>query len=138
MDNGGLASVPAKKVLCPTCKIGLYPATLAGQPLWHCAECDGTAWPRESMMKLRPDDTQGKLVEGPEEKEHKTPPYFTPRQKPPFLICPLCGKRMKEGKLGQVAVDICEKCTCLWLDGPKLARFSDLLGPYKWKQSKRD
>jgi len=131
-----LASVPSPPKKCPICKIVFYPATLAGQPLWHCAECGGSAWPRETMMKLRPEDTNQAIVRGEEERTHKTPPYFTPRQKPPFLICPLCGKRMKEDKIAATAVDVCEKCTCLWLDGPKLAKFGDLLGPYKWKQSR--
>lgn len=131
-----LASVPAPKRTCPVCKIPLYAATLAGQPLWHCAECKGTAWPRESLMKLRPDDAKLAVEPGPEERAHKTPPFFTPRQKPPFLICPLCGKRMKEGKLAAVAVDTCEKCTCLWVDGPKSAQFPNLLGPYKWRLAK--
>jgi Zn-finger nucleic acid-binding protein len=138
MEPTGLASVPVKKITCPICKIAIYPATLAGYPLHHCAECEGTAWPRESLMKLRPDDAKLRIERGAEEGEHKTPPYFTPRQKPPFLICPLCSKRMKETKLAQVAVDICEKCTCLWLDGPKGAKFVDLLGPYKYKAAKRD
>jgi Zn-finger nucleic acid-binding protein len=138
MDPKGLASVPVKKITCPICKIAIYPATLAGHPLHHCAECEGTAWPRESLMKLRPDDAKLPIERGKEEDDHKTPPYFTPRQKPPFLICPLCSKRMKETKLGQVAVDICEKCTCMWLDGPKGPQFPNLLGPYKWKQAKRD
>jgi Zn-finger nucleic acid-binding protein len=131
-----LASVPKPKRICPICKITFYPATLSGQELLHCAECEGTAWPRASLMKLRPDEARLPIQRGPEEADHKTPPYFTPRQKPPFLICPLCGKRMKEHKLGGTAVDICEKCDCLWLDGPKAAKFGDLLGPYKWKQAK--
>ena len=88
------------------------------------------------MGKLRPEDAKQAVQKGEQEARHQTPPYFTPRQKPPFLICPLCGKRMKETKLAGVAVDLCEKCTCLWLDGPKLAKFETLLGPYKWRLAK--
>jgi Zn-finger nucleic acid-binding protein len=128
-----LASVPTPKRICPICKITFYPATLAGQELWHCAECNGTAWPRPTMAKLRPDDTNQVIQPGEQESQHKTPPYFTPRQKPPFLICPMCGKRMKETKIAGVSVDLCEKCTCMWLDGPKLPKFGSLLSPYKWR-----
>jgi Zn-finger nucleic acid-binding protein len=124
---------PAPKRICPICKIPFYAGSLAGLEVWHCAECDGTAWSRATLGKLRPDDTKQVLVPGEAERAHKTPPYFTPRQKPPFLICPLCGKRMKETKLAGVSVDLCEKCTCLWLDGPKLPKFATLLGPYKWR-----
>jgi hypothetical protein len=88
------------------------------------------------MAKLRPEDTDKAIKLGEEEGKHKTPPYFTPRQKPPFLICPLCGKRMKETKIAGVSVDLCEKCTCMWLDGPKLPKFATLLGPYKWRLTK--
>ncbi|MGH7441590.1 MAG: zf-TFIIB domain-containing protein [bacterium] len=136
MPPDTLASVPAPKRNCPICKIQFYPASLAGQELWHCAECNGTAWPRPSMMKLRPEEAKQPLQTGDLERAHKTPPYFTPRQKPPFLICPLCSKRMKETKVATVPVDICEKCSCLWLDGPKLAKFDALLGPYKWKMTR--
>jgi Zn-finger nucleic acid-binding protein len=136
MTSEGLAGVPAPKRICPICKITFYPATLAGQELWHCAECDGTAWPRSTLGKLRPDDTKLVIQPGEQERQHKTPPYFTPRQKPPFLICPLCGKRMKETKLAGGAVDLCEKCTCMWLDGPKLPKFGALLSAYKWALAK--
>ena len=121
---------------CPICKITIYPASLAGRELYLCEECHGTAWPRETMMKTQTQEAAQPIQRGPEAEAHKTPPYFTPRQKPPFLICPLCQKRMKEEKLGGGPVDICEKCTCLWLDGPKGKRFPELLGPYKWKAAK--
>jgi Zn-finger nucleic acid-binding protein len=124
------------KRTCPICKITIYRATLAERELLLCEECHGTAWPRETLMKTQPQDAALPIVRGPEGEAHKTPPYFTPRQKPPFLICPFCQKRMKEEKLAGGPVDICEKCTCLWLDGPKNARFKDLLGPYKWKAAK--
>lgn len=138
MLTDALASVPPQKRNCPVCKIPFYPASLAGQELWHCAECDGTAWSRPTLMKLRPDEAHGVIQVGDLERGHRTPPYFTPRQKAPFLICPLCSKRMKEAKIAAVSVDICEKCSCLWLDGPKLAKFGDLLGPYKWRMTKAD
>ncbi len=124
------------KRTCPICKIAIYPAQLAGRELFLCEECHGTAWPKETMMKTLPQEATQDIQRGSESKAHKTPAYFTPRQKPPFLICPLCQKRMKEEKLAGGPVDICEKCACLWLDGPKLARFKDLLGPFKWKTLK--
>ena len=131
-----LASTPSPQRQCPICKIAFYPATLAGLELWHCAECEGTAWPRATLMKLRPDDAKLPVQRGEAERAHKTPPYFTPRQKPPFLICPLCGKRMRETKLNNVAVDLCEKCDAMWLDGPKAGQFGVVLGRYKWMQMK--
>jgi Zn-finger nucleic acid-binding protein len=137
MSETGLASAPQRKN-CPICKIEFYPATLAGRDLYHCAECEGTAWPRETLMKTLPADAAKPIELGEKEAAHKTPPYFTPRQKPPFLICPYCQKRMKEQKVGGVLVDICEKCDAVWLDGPKAARFQDLLSPYKHKMSRRD
>ena len=133
----GLASVPQKKN-CPICKIEFYPATLEGRELFHCAECEGTAWPRETLMKTLPADAAKPMLLGEKEASHKTPPYFTARQKPPFLICPYCQKRMKEQKFGGVAVDVCEKCDALWLDGAKAKRFQDLLSPYKHKMSRLD
>ena len=136
MEPEKLASVPTPKKICPICKIQIYPATLVDRELLHCAECKGTAWPRETLMKLRPDDAKVPIQLGALEKDHKTPPFFTPRQKPPFLICPCCSKRMKLTKLANTEVDICEKCTCLWIDGPKAGKFAHLLGPYKWRQAK--
>jgi len=124
-----LASVP---VPCPICKIPIYPALLGGQEAIHCAECGGTGLKKESLAKLMPHGPK-ELVKGPEEEAHKTPPFFEPRQKPPFLICPFCGKRMKEKKLGPVACDVCEKCKALWMDGQKSKHLNDILGPYKWQ-----
>lgn len=136
MTDSAFSAAPKPKRSCPICKIPFYQGSLAGLELWHCAECEGTAWPRATMMKLRPDEARLPLQRGPDEAGHQTPPYFTPRQKPPFLICPLCGKRMKEHKLAGTTVDLCEKCDALWLDGPKAGKFVDLVGPYKWKQAK--
>ena len=136
--SAGLASVPVPKKNCPICKIEFYPATLAGRELYHCAECEGTLWPRETLMKTLPADGAQRIVLGEKEAAHKTPPYFTKRQKPPFLVCPYCQKRMKETKFGKASVDVCEKCDALWLDGPKHALFQDLLSPYKHKMSRRD
>src|SRR5258708_25020133 len=94
----GLASVGIKGPVCPICKIPVYPATLDSQAILHCAECEGLGVSRKAMMKLQP---QGKkeVQIGPEERDHKTPAFFEPRQKPPFLICPFCGKRMEGVKL---------------------------------------
>jgi Zn-finger nucleic acid-binding protein len=117
---------------CPTCKLPLYPAEITGQPLEHCAECQGLVIGRDAMMKLQPHGP--KTIElSAAERDYKRPPFFEPRKKPPFLICPLCGKRMAESKLGPVAVDLCQSCQALWLDGPKTEGFNDLIGPYKWR-----
>ncbi len=124
------------KIICPICKITIYTASLATRELLLCEECKGSAWPRETMMKTTVDDAALPAQRSAEGQAHKTPPYFTPRQKPPFLLCPYCGKRMKEEKLAGGPVDICEKCQCLWLDGPKAGRFKEILGPYKWKMAK--
>jgi Zn-finger nucleic acid-binding protein len=126
--------VSAKPLNCPICKIPAYQGIWGGQAVLHCAECNGLALQRAVMMKLQP---HGEKVyeKSAAEKDHRKPPYFEPRQKPPFLICVHCGKRMKEHKLAGTAVDICEKCQCLWLDGPKTAKLNDLIGPYKWKMS---
>jgi Zn-finger nucleic acid-binding protein len=35
-----------------------------------------------------------------------------------------------------MAVDICEKCSALWLDGKKIEHLTDIIGPYKWKAAK--
>ncbi len=132
----GLASVGAKGPVCPICKIPVYPATLDSHEVIHCAECEGLGVSREVMMKLQP---QGKkeVQIGPEEREHKTPAFFEPRKKPSFLICPFCGKRMEPVKLGKTELDVCEKCAGLWLEGPKLEMFQDIIGPYKWKVIKQ-
>jgi Zn-finger nucleic acid-binding protein len=130
-----LASLPTPEVKCPVCKIAAYTAKLAGEDVLHCAECGGTALKRESMMKLQPGGPK-ELVKSAEERAHKTPPYFEKRQKPPIMACPYCGKRCKEEKLGPMAVDICEKCSSLWLDGKKIEHLADIIGPYKWKAAK--
>ena len=125
-----LASQPQKALACPVCKIPIYAGTLDGQPAWHCAECGGLGIQRESMMKLQPygkKDTQM----GPEERGHKTPPFFEPRKKPPFLICPFCSKRMNKEKLGKAELEQCEKCDALWLERPKIELLNELIGPYK-------
>ena len=102
--------------------------------VFHCAECEGVGIQREAMMKLQP---QGKkeIQIGAEERNHKTPAFFEPRKKPPFLICPFCSKRMEAVKFGKVELDMCEKCAALWLEGPKLALLQDIIGTYKFRVS---
>ena len=131
----GLASAPAKALSCPVCKIPAYPSQLDGQEALHCAECEGLGLTRKAMMKLQP---QGKkeLLKGAEERGHKTPPFFEPRKKPPFLICPFCAKRMKLQKFGKIEVDQCEACDAIWLDGPKFPQLAEFIGPYKWRIAK--
>ena len=133
--TGGLASVTPKTVSCPVCKIPLYPATLDSQEVLHCAECGGLGISREAMMKLQP---QGKkeIQEGGEERNHETPAFFEPRQKPPFLICPFCSKRMEAVKLGKTELDQCGKCGAIWLEGPKQGMLPEIIGPYKFRVSK--
>jgi Zn-finger nucleic acid-binding protein len=109
VKTGGLASVPVKAVSCPICKIPLYPAALDNHEILHCAECGGLGITREVMMKLQP-QLKTEIQKGTEERNHKTPPYFEPRKKPPFLICPFCVKRMVTLKLGKTELDQCEKC----------------------------
>lgn len=133
--TGGLAGIPAKAVSCPICKIPVYTAGLDGLEVLHCAECGGLGIRREVMMKLQP---QGKktIEIGAEELQHKTPAFFEPRQKPPFLICPFCGKRMQGLKMGKTELDQCEKCDGIWLEGPKLEMLQELIGPYKSRMSR--
>lgn len=104
-------------------------------PAIHCAECKGLGVKRESMMKLQAYGPK-ELAISPEERAYKRPQFFEPRQKPPFLICPFCKKRMKAASLSKAAVDLCEACGAIWLEGDKIEAFNDLLGPYKWKVSK--
>lgn len=132
--TAGLASLGAKALPCPLCKIPLYPALLDGQEALHCAECEGLGIRRDVMMKLQ---LQGeKTVQtGAEERNHQTPAFFETRQKPPFLICPLCGKRMEAVKLGNTELDQCEKCGGIWLEGPKLGMLKEIIGPYKFRVS---
>jgi Zn-finger nucleic acid-binding protein len=130
-----LVGMPLEKAVCPICKIPAYEAGFAGQAALHCAECKGLGLKRESMMKLQPYGTKDILL-GLDERQHKRPPYFEPRQKPPFLICPFCKKRMKAVTLGRFPADLCEACGSLWLEEGKLPYINDMLGPYKWKVSK--
>jgi hypothetical protein len=90
---------------------------------------------RENMMKIQAYGPK-EIVIGLEERGYKRPQLFEPRQKPPFLICPFCKKRMKENVLAKVSVDLCEACGALWLDGSKTELLNDILGPYKWRMSK--
>ena len=133
--TAGPAPVGAIEIKCPVCKIKTYAGTLGDQEVIHCAECEGTGIKREAMMKFQPGGPK-EFVKGPEEREHVKPPYFEKRNKPPFLICPFCGKKMKAEKLGPMNIDQCEKCSALWLEGAKAKHLNDLIGPYKWKASK--
>jgi len=130
-----LAAGPGTQAVCPLCKIPLYEASYAGLPVFHCAECKGMGLKREAMMKLQPFGAK-EIEVGPEERGYKRAPYFEPRTKPPFLICPTCKKRMKEMPLAKMTVDLCESCGTLWLEEPKTAHLNEMLGPYKWKVSK--
>ena len=132
---GKLAAMPGDKAVCPLCKIPAYDALLAELPVLHCAECKGMGLKRESMMKLQPYGVK-EITIGAEERQYKRAPYFEPRLKPPFLICPSCKKRMKETTLSKMTVDLCEACGTLWLEEPKTAYLNEMLGPYKWKVSK--
>jgi len=124
-----------EKAVCPICKIPAYEADFGGQPGVHCAECKGVGLKRESMMRLQPYGPK-EIILGVAERQHKRPPYFEPRQKPPFLICPFCKKRMKALTFGKFPADLCEDCGALWLEEGKLPYLNDMLGPYKWKVSK--
>ncbi|HDQ25455.1 MAG TPA: hypothetical protein ENN43_01755 [bacterium] len=128
----GLAAVPEKPVNCPVCKIPAYKASLSGREIIHCAECGGAALRKELIMKLRPNEAV-KLAIGPEERDYRRPPFFEKRDKPPFLICPYCMKKMEEKKFGEMSVDMCEKCGALWLDGGKLNHIGKILAPYKMR-----
>jgi Zn-finger nucleic acid-binding protein len=126
----GLADAGEKLPNCPVCKIPIYPAKMGGHDIYHCAECDGTAYKRESLMKMQATDSKS-LVKGQREREHVTPPYFEKRDKPPFLICPYCGKKMLAKKLGPMQTDMCEECKAIFLDGEKYLHINEMLGAYK-------
>jgi Zn-finger nucleic acid-binding protein len=130
-----LASTPSKAPACPVCKLAAYAAAIDGQEALHCAECQGLGLRREALMKLQPYGKK-ELQTGAEERDYRRPPFFEPRKKPPFLICPFCGKRMGPVKLGKTELDQCEKCDALWLEGPKLPQLADLIGPYKSRLSR--
>ncbi len=128
--SDALVSAPLKPVNCPVCKIPMYAGKVAGHDVLHCAECNGIALKREVIMKLQPLDKKV-FVAGDAESSHKTPPFFEKREKPPFLICPACGKKMAEKKLGPMTVDMCTECKALWLDGEKNKHLNEIIGPYK-------
>jgi Zn-finger nucleic acid-binding protein len=130
LKQQGLADAGNKLANCPICKIPIYPAKMGGYDILHCAECDGTAYKREVLMKMQATDAK-KLMTGPLEDEHVTPPYFEKRDKPPFLICPFCGKKMTQKKLGDMQTDMCEECKAVFLDGEKYKHINSILGPYK-------
>ena len=122
--------VSEKLTNCPVCKIPIYPAAMAGFEILHCAECEGTAYKREMIMRIQPTDSKAIAI-GEMEREHVTPPYFEPRDKPPFLICPFCGKKMQEKKMGQMSVDICGKCGAVFMERGKEKHINEITGPYK-------
>lgn len=130
-----LASAVGDKPVCPICKLPIYDAAISGLAVAHCAECKGMGIKREIMMKIQAFGPKEIMI-GLEERGYKRPQFFEPRQKPPFLICPFCKKRMKENVLAKVSVDLCEACGALWLDGPKTELLNEILGPYKWRMSK--
>jgi Zn-finger nucleic acid-binding protein len=120
---------------CPVCKIPIYPAKINTHNVYHCEECGGTAISKEVMMKLQPMEPK-KLIKSWLAKEHVRPPYFEPRDKPPFLICPYCRKKMIETKFTSMTVDVCEKCWAVWFDAGKEKHINAILGLYKMKRLK--
>jgi len=124
------AGIIEKPVNCPICKIPLYKANLGGHEVLHCAECGGTALKREIVMKISPLDKK-QLDISPEEHDHRTPLFFEKREKPPFLICPFCGKKMENKKLGPMQTDICEKCRAVFLEGERIKHLNEIIGPFK-------
>ncbi len=120
---------------CPVCKIPIYPAKINTHSVYHCEECEGTSVSKEVMMKLQPMEPK-KLIPSQLAKEHVRPPYFEPRDKPPFLICPFCRKKMLETKFTNMTVDVCEKCGAVWFDSGKEKHINEILGSYKMKRLK--
>ncbi len=118
---------------CPVCKIPAYPYKINTYNVIHCEECEGTAVPKDVMMKLQPPEPK-KMIRSEISRLHIRPPYFEPRDKPPFLICPFCMKKMIDTKLGPMNVDICEKCGAIWLERGKEKHLNQILGPYKMKR----
>lgn len=114
----------------------MYPSSIDTLPLEHCAECQGTVASRETLMKLSPHGAKTMELSA-DENTYKRPPYFEPRKKPPFLICPLCQKRMKETRLGPMNVELCSACHAMWMDGAKIEHLGELIGPYKWRMAKK-
>ena len=127
LSSGGVSE---KLPNCPVCKIPIYPAEMAGFEILHCAECEGTAYKRGTIMKLQPQEPKSIKI-GEMERSHVTPPYFEKREKPPFLICPFCGKKMTGKKMGQMTVDLCEKCGAIFLERGKEKHINEIIGPYK-------
>ena len=117
---------------CPVCKIPVYPAHLSVHSVYHCEECEGTAVSKETLMKIQPNENKN-IERSQLGRNHLKPPYFEPRDKPPFLICPFCLKKMNETRLGNMKIDICEKCSALWFERGREKHIQDILGPYKMK-----
>lgn len=118
------------KVECPVCKIPMYPGRMAGFEVYHCAECGSTCYKKESLLRIMPQDS--KVFErGDAERSHVKPPYFEKRERPPFLICPFCRKKMETKKTGPMQIDVCTECNAVFLDSGKEKYLSDMLGPYK-------
>ena len=120
---------------CPVCKIPIFPAKFNTHNALHCEECEGTAVAKETLMKLQAMEPK-KLILSELRRHHVKPPYFEPRDKPPFLICPFCNKKMLDSKLGTMNLDMCEKCGAVWFDRGKEKHINDMLGPYKMKRLK--
>jgi Zn-finger nucleic acid-binding protein len=117
---------------CPVCKLPIYPGKMGKFDILHCAECGSTAYKKEALMKMQAGDPKD-IVPGPLEDSHITPPFFEKREKPPFLICPFCGKKMPPKTIGRMTVDMCDECSALFLDSGKEKHINDLLGSYKMK-----
>jgi len=124
--------VGPKLTNCPVCKLPIYPGKMGSFDILHCAECGSTAYKKEVLMKMQAGDAKA-ITTGPLEDNYIRPPFFEKREKPPFLICPFCGKKMTSKKIGQMTVDMCEACSALFLDSGKEKHINDLLGSYKMK-----
>ncbi len=130
--SSGMAGVGIKLTNCPVCKLPIYPGKIGAFDMLHCAECGSTAYKKEVLMKMQAGDPKV-IIPGPLEDSHITPPYFEKREKPPFLICPFCAKKMVTKTIGRMTAEICEECSALFLDSGKEKHINDILGSYKMK-----
>jgi Zn-finger nucleic acid-binding protein len=119
-DDGVLVLDPAA-FPCPLCARKLNIASLAEIAILYCAPCRG--------MLIAMTDMEA-IVAGMRAHRDRPAGYVAPRRSADehrAIACPRCGVTMDDhpyGGGGNVNVDSCEACGCLWLDRGELRKIA--------------
>lgn len=101
---------------CPVCKIPLVETKLHGQQIDRCPKCKGIFFDKGELESII------HIVElfqsvSINEKEIDT---VSSTEKERNFLCPHDNITMKKEEIAGLTIDICPKCTGIWLDGGEI------------------